>query len=163
MAETLQEKIGLRKIKTNKAMKVGYPNTMNKLVSSPLYQKDPPKKYKTGDSLAEDKIVDNPKQFARPHDEYSEIQEDKKSQYVTTLAGDERPAGVNWDAKEEKKNIRKRKRSHFVASAGPKTGSRVARDTIRPKKGKKFTKQTRYPNIEKWEKEDLAVQAKRKN
>ena len=120
-------------------------------------------KYKTGDSLAEDKIVDNPKQFARPHDEYSEIQEDKKSQYVTTLAGDERPAGVNWDAKEEKKNMRKRKRSHFVASAGPKTGSRVARDTIRPKKGKKFTKQTRYPNIEKWEKEDLAVQAKRKN
>ena len=120
-------------------------------------------KYKTGGSLTEDKIVDNPKQFARPHDEYSEIQEDKKSQYVTTLAGDERPAGVNWDAKEEKKNMRKRKRSHFVASAGPKTGSRVARDTIRPKKGKKFTKQTRYPNIEKWEKEDLAVQAKRKN
>ena len=138
-------------------MKIGYPDTKNKLGGSPLYQTEPPKKkYKTGEWISQDKILDNPDQFPAFNEAYSEIQEDKKGQYVTTIDDigsafettsvdkypSERKKGMSGfkPSKEAaaKRNMELRKRTHIGG---------VARDTVRPKKGKRFKKQKHFLNI----------------
>ena len=102
-------------------------------------------KYKTGELLSQDKILDNPKQFPAFSESYSEIQEDKKGQYVTTIDDigsafetkpaeshfSEKPKGINWDPEKEKKNMQMRQRTHIGG---------VARDTVRPLSGRRFKK-----------------------
>jgi hypothetical protein len=102
-------------------------------------------KYKTGELLSQDKVIDNPKQFPEFSEAYSEVQEDDKGQYVTTIDDlgsafetqpteshfSEKPAGIDWDKEREKKNMQMRKRTHIGG---------VARDTVRPVSGRRFKK-----------------------
>ena len=85
--------------------------------SGPLFNKN---KYKTGDLMSEDDIMENEQARQYGPQRLSEIKEDKKSQFMVELKDNEYPSGVG-----PKKMY-----------PGPKPN--IARDTIRPTGGKKY-------------------------
>ena len=86
--------------------------------SGPLFNKPP--KYKKGDLMSEDDIMENKQARKYGPQGLSEIKEDDKGQFMVELKENEYPGGVG-----PKKLY-----------PGPKLN--IARDTIRPKKGKFF-------------------------
>tara|TARA_B100000927_G_scaffold134748_1_gene108679 strand:+ start:3507 stop:4034 length:528 start_codon:yes stop_codon:yes gene_type:complete len=86
--------------------------------SGPLFSKPP--KYKKGDLMSEDDIMENKQARKYGPQGLSEIKEDDKGQFMVELKENEYPGGVG-----PKKLY-----------PGPKPN--IARDTIRPKKGKYF-------------------------
>ncbi len=116
------------------------------MAKSPLNKNGDPDTYKVGEWLDQDKMAKNPDQFPAFYDSYSEVQEDEKGQFVTTLddIGSafetvqtdtypvEYPAGAHdYDPEKEKANFKLRERE---------TIGGTARDTVRPIKGIKFIK-----------------------
>ena len=85
--------------------------------SGPLFNKN---KYKTGDLMSEDDIMENEQARQYGPQRLSEIKEDDKGQFMVELKDNEYPSGVG-----PKKLY-----------PGPKPN--IARDTIRPKKGNFF-------------------------
>lgn len=95
--------------------------------SGPLFNKPP--KYKKGDLMSEDDIMENEQARQYGPQNLSEIKEDDKGQFIVELKENEYPANVG-----PTKNQTVDGTSHMYP--GPEFG--VSRDTIRPKKGKYF-------------------------
>ena len=100
------------------------------LAKSPLNNGD--KKYKKGDILGEG--MPEIEASGINIENFSDVQKDKQGQFVTTLGDDEHAAGADTS-------------SSTIMPNALRPNVRVARDTIRPSSGKKFTisnKKTNY-------------------
>tara|TARA_Y100000746_G_C15201127_1_gene325388 strand:+ start:77 stop:412 length:336 start_codon:yes stop_codon:yes gene_type:complete len=104
--------------------------------SSPFMAKSPlnknGKKYKTGDLLSEDDFDSQGTNYNIQ--DVSEVQSDDKGQFLTTLGDDEITPSLQGG-----KNPQFSSDSTIMPNA-LRPNVRVARDTIRPSKGKKFIK-----------------------
>jgi len=104
--------------------------------SSPFMAKSPlnknGKKYKTGDLLSEDDFDSQGTNYNIQ--DVSEVQSDDKGQFLTTLGDDEITPSLQGG-----KNPQFSSDSTIMPNA-LHPDVRVARDTIRPSKGKKFIK-----------------------
>ncbi len=109
---------------------------MSSKFSSPFLAKSPlnngKKRYKKGDIL--DEGMPEIEATGINIENFSDVQKDKQGQFVTTLGDDEHAPGADTS------------RSTIMPNA-LRPNVRVARDTIRPSSGKKFTisnKKTNY-------------------
>ena len=94
--------------------------------SSPFMAKSPlnnGKKYKKGDIL--DEGIPEIEGSGINIENFSDVQKDKQSQFVTTLGDDEHAVGADTS-------------SSTIMPNALRPNVRVVRDTIRPAKGKKF-------------------------
>ena len=109
---------------------------MSSKFSSPFLAKSPlnkmGKKYKKGDLLSEDDFDSQGTNYNIQ--DVSEVQSDDKGQFVTTLGDDEITPSLQGG-----KNPQFSSDSTIMPNA-LRPNVRVARDTIRPSKGKKFIK-----------------------
>ena len=95
------------------------------MAKSPLNKNGDPDTYKVGEWLDQDKMAKNPDQFPAFYDSYSEVQEDDKGQFMTTLDQDKSYGGP-------------RPTSSTVTNYDQ--GKDQPRDTLRPYAGKYFKK-----------------------
>ena len=109
---------------------------MSSEFASPFLAKSPlnkmGKKYKKGDLLSEDDFDSQGTNYNIQ--DVSEVQSDDKGQFVTTLGDDEITPSL-----QSGKNPKFSSDSTIMPNA-LRPNVRVARDTIRPSKGKKFVK-----------------------
>ena len=95
--------------------------------SSPFLAKSPlnngKKKYKKGDILGEG--IPEIEESGINIENFSGVQKDKQGQFVTTLGDDEHAAGADTS-------------SSTIMPNALRPQHRIARDTVRPRKGKKF-------------------------